>query len=727
MDRCNANHRDRRDIDRGDQPSNSYEADINIVDSNAKLAIALDQALHEKEILEQELQAIYRSRSWKVTMPLRRSLQASRWIRWQTIAWLRIGLNEGRALGRRLPAPIKRLLYPLVSITRSLPQRAFQKQNIAHLQSMSERRLEEVSHWIEEGSLTTKACHPSSAEEASTWPIITISLVTYNSEKWLEGLFNSLFSQDYPTSRIEVIIVDNGSQDGTIDLINKLISSQGYLFSDFQLHQRPNLGFGAAHNWAAKYANGDFILITNPDLEFDKPSISRCVRLAVNDSQDIASWELRQRPFEHPKHYDPVSWETHWSSHACILIRRTVFEKLGGHDERIFLYGEDVEFSFRCREAGYRLRYCPTATVAHYTYEQAHQIKPAQYLGSTRANLYLRLRYGNWLAQLSGIFLAGASLTRKQPFDGTRKALLSEFFQLAKQYPEIIKERKNKRYKNIGVFRNLDYELTRHGAFIEVPPPALDEKNSPLVSIITRTYQGRDWLLQQAGLSVFQQTYPSIEWIVIEDGGNSCKDIVDKLDIKAPCSVVYASQEKLGRSAAGNLGLSLAQGHWCLFLDDDDLLYSDHVEALVNQLTATPWACAAYSLAWDVKCDISSDNKSILETAYIQHTDLIQPHDASVLAERNYFPIQAVLFERRLYLERGGFHAGFDQLEDWNLWRRYAENETFQLVKKTTSLYRTPADTARSSNRQALLDQAYQQVKSKTDFELGKKEFKDVD
>ena len=82
--------------------------------------------------------------------------------------------------------------------------------------------------------------------------------------------------------------------------------------------------------------------------------------IADRDS-NVASWELRQAFSEMPKYYDPVTLETNWSSHACILIKREVYEKVGGYDKNIFMYAEDVEFSYRLRSQGYVLNntsYC---------------------------------------------------------------------------------------------------------------------------------------------------------------------------------------------------------------------------------------------------------------------------------------------------------------------------------------------------------------------------------
>ena len=682
----------------------------------------------ENSDLREQLIAMERSRSWRVTAPMRRGVFVARHARWKFSASVRTsvdysrlafhhGYQQARSKARHLPAPIKRVLRPIVDILRNFGSRFTEPHNIHMLNQLAEKRKLDESFLIKRGGLSRKASNND--ESHLTLPLITISLVTYNSSRWLNALFNSIQSQTYPLERIKVAIVDNGSNDDTLDVIASLKESIGSQFASFELHQRPNLGFGAAHNWAVNHSQGEYALITNPDLEFDPDAISRVVSIARTDESNVACWELRQRPYEHPKHYDPVTWETHWSSHACILIRRSAFDQINGYDERIFLYGEDVEFSFRMREAGFRLRYCPCATVAHYTYEEAHQVKPAQYLGSTRANLYLRLRYGTLSARIATVGLAVASIARPQPFDGARQRLIKEYVALLKQLPSLRRERKQAGNKSVGVFRGLDYELTREGAFIASDTAVESLSSKPLVTIITRTYQGRDWLLRQAGLSVLNQTYRSIEWVVVEDGGTHCAHTVEKLALNADIPVRYFSQDKLGRSAAGNLGLEKAQGEWCLFLDDDDLLYADHLELLVRTaMDCEEPQAAVYSLAWDVVCDVDKEKQHINELLYQTHGQHRLPFSPQRLANENFFSIQAIMFRRALYEEHGGFNEALDQLEDWNLWRRYAHGRSFQLVEKTTSLYRTPANLATRQQRQLALDNAYHDVKRSTDQEL---------
>jgi glycosyltransferase involved in cell wall biosynthesis len=233
--------------------------------------------------------------------------------------------------------------------------------------------------------------------------------------------------------------------------------------------------------------------------------------------------------------------------------------------------------------------------------------------------------------------------------------------------------------------------MARPGAFIE--SHRLEEESLPLVSIITRTYQGRELLVRQALLSVAHQTYPSIEHIVVQDGGDSMHEVTEGIAKLTGRDIKFIGLKKCGRSAIGNAGLSAAKGKWCLFLDDDDLLFCDHIETLVDAIKKDPNVVASYSLAWEIKTDLIANNSSI--TGYTEvisdiPTVIKQTFSQKILSDTNYLPIQSVLFERNLFETRGGFDEDLDALEDWLLWNRYAKDNSFAYVEKCTSMYRTP-------------------------------------
>ena len=116
----------------------------------------------------------------------------------------------------------------------------------------------------------------------------------------------------------------------------------------------------------------------------------------------------------------------------------------------------------------------------------------------------------------------------------------------------------------------------------------------PLVSVIVRT-RNRPHLLEEALQSVALQSYPNVELVVINDGGQDVGDLVQGY---APAPVACATSHQ--RRAGGGPppptpGLQAAGGDYLLFLDDDDLIDADHISGLVQALQDNPDALAAYA------------------------------------------------------------------------------------------------------------------------------------
>ncbi|MDR3490298.1 MAG: glycosyltransferase [Bradyrhizobium sp.] len=218
-------------------------------------------------------------------------------------------------------------------------------------------------------------------------------------------------------------------------------------------------------------------------------------------------------------------------------------------------------------------------------------------------------------------------------------------------------------------------------------------------------------MLRQAMLSVAGQIYRHIEHLIVEDGGNEAEAVVRGFG-NPGYPVHYLPQAKIGRSRAGNCGLEAAAGELVVFLDDDDLLFADHIETLVAALAADPGAVAAYSLAWDVPTTMRDRAAGQCEEGeFIHHDFMAREVDFAALLVQNYFPMQSVLFRRDLFLTRGGLDPTLDALENWDLWLRYVRGNRFAYVPKTTSLYRTPAGAAAAAKRTHILDKAYHRVR----------------
>ncbi|HEX6634057.1 MAG TPA: glycosyltransferase family 2 protein [Usitatibacter sp.] len=535
---------------------------------------------------------------------------------------------------------------------------------------------------------------------------VDVAIVAYRPDMALLGRL--LASLAEPCARPLVrnlFIQDNGDDPATTEAIAGLANaSAASAFARIEVHASgANVGYGRAHNAALARGEAPFALVLNQDCVLEPGVLERLVDAAIASPADVAAWELRQVPYEHPKAYDPATLETSWVSGAAFLVRRAAFEAVGGFDPRIFMYGEDVDLSWRLRAAGWRLAYQPKLAVVHETYREAAEVKPLQVFGGVLTNLCLRARYGGLLRTLQGLAMLAAEIAAPATFPGRRRGLARAGLAFLARWPAFAGTRVRPTARFVPQFNGWSYETRRDGAFQRFASAREEPRRAtPRVSILIRTV-GRPGRLREALASCANQTWPNLEVVVLEDGEPRSRDAVeefrDRLDIR-----YRATGHRVGRARAGNLALAEATGEWLNFLDDDDLLFADHVEVLVDAVTRHG-AAGAYGLAWETHAAFDAASGAFHEVMHV--TRHRHPFDRLTLWHHNFLPIQAVLFHRRLYERHGGFAEDMDQLEDWNLWTRYTLEDDFVMVEKTTSKYRVPAEASVAAERQALLDRAY--------------------
>ena len=304
---------------------------------------------------------------------------------------------------------------------------------------------------------------------------------------------------------------------------------------------------------------------------------------------------------------------------------------------------------------------------------------------------------------LAVITMSFSALLAKQVFPDSRRLIFMKIMKLLLNLPKALLSRK--KTSAFFPFYHWEFDYHRLGAYVEGLPIPTEQA---LVSIITRTYKGRDHLLKQALFSAAHQTWNNLELVVVEDGTETLGELIQEVAQVTQRPIKYVINHERGRSNAGNLGLSTATGDWCVFLDDDDLLYPEHVEILANALLENPQAVASYSPALEVSTKHA--NHEYQEMGHTLHPFLLKEFSYETLTSHNLMAIQSVLFKRQLFLDRGGFDTDVDYLEDWLLWLRYAFKNTFIFVPKVTSLFRVPADPQVWDKRKQSLDGALESV-----------------
>jgi GT2 family glycosyltransferase len=218
---------------------------------------------------------------------------------------------------------------------------------------------------------------------SDTPPHISVIIVTWNSSAHLARCLDCLTAQTI--NNFEIIIVDNGSTDGTID---RLEGRWPRLTLRIE-HNDSNLGFAVANNIGARLARGQWLALLNADA-FPEPNWLEQLIFAGQKNPEFTFFSSRQVQFKHPElldgagdeyHVSGLAWRRYYDHReneygvkleevfsacaAAALYLREDFLKVDGFDEDYFSYFEDVDLSFRLRLAGGRCLYVPDAVIHH--------------------------------------------------------------------------------------------------------------------------------------------------------------------------------------------------------------------------------------------------------------------------------------------------------------------------------------------------------------------------
>ncbi len=232
---------------------------------------------------------------------------------------------------------------------------------------------------------------------------LSFVILTWNSEKYIQRCLNSIFSAFMESSvSYELLIVDNGSKDGTPHILREFEAQ----FPDIvQLNLLPNnLGTTRSRNLAIKKTKGEFVCILDSDVEIIKGTIERLMLpMKKNPSIALSAPKLNYANGRHQKTTDvfPTIFrkiaryfflrqmerkeetstilnapaEVDYAISAFWIIKRSIFNKIGLFDENIFYSPEDVDFCLRLRKAGYRIIYNPLIVSIHHTQELSRGLK----------------------------------------------------------------------------------------------------------------------------------------------------------------------------------------------------------------------------------------------------------------------------------------------------------------------------------------------------------------
>ena len=184
-------------------------------------------------------------------------------------------------------------------------------------------------------------------------PKISIVTPSLNQGKYLEDAILSVLNQDYP--HLEYIIIDGGSKDGTMEIVNKYRDKIAAVVSE------PDQGIYDAMNKGVRLASGEWVAHLHADDEYLPGALATVARqAAAGDADVLCGWIVkRERTGEVVYHCDPSRLPAEMTvNHAATFVRRGTFERHGGFD-MAFPNAMDYEFFLRLHAAGARFRVIP--------------------------------------------------------------------------------------------------------------------------------------------------------------------------------------------------------------------------------------------------------------------------------------------------------------------------------------------------------------------------------
>ncbi|MBI4250568.1 glycosyltransferase [Candidatus Uhrbacteria bacterium] len=256
---------------------------------------------------------------------------------------------------------------------------------------------------------------------------LSIIIVSWNVAKQLEQCLASIFAIRSSALPLEVIVIDNASSDGTVEIVKSR-------FPDIVLiANAENRGFGAACNQGIQIAQGEYICFLNPDTEVNKNALQTLVDyldsnrgtalVAPRITYPDGSMQRSIRRFPTPaallaiffkldrvlplfpalrnyfaKDFDySRTQEVDQPMGACLMVRKATLDAVGVFDERFFIWFEEVDLCKRIQEAGYKIVYVADATILHH---QAKSFKKQDLLTRqknfyTSARAYLNKHYSH--------------------------------------------------------------------------------------------------------------------------------------------------------------------------------------------------------------------------------------------------------------------------------------------------------------------------------------------
>jgi len=217
-------------------------------------------------------------------------------------------------------------------------------------------------------------------------PFVIVLILSYNGKHLLEDSISSYLANDYPN--FEIVVIDNGSTDGTKEWVAKNYPDV------FVLRTENNLGYSGGFNFGLDYAfnkkNADYVLITNNDVKADSKVISELVKVAETDPMigfvtgKVYYYDMPDTLQTVGYNTDPIMWvkghkgqkqkdvgqfdtieELELSDDIFMLVTNNLYNAVGGYNTEFKFQGEQMDWQIRAKKIGFKIFYTPSAKIWH--------------------------------------------------------------------------------------------------------------------------------------------------------------------------------------------------------------------------------------------------------------------------------------------------------------------------------------------------------------------------
>ncbi len=269
---------------------------------------------------------------------------------------------------------------------------------------------------------------------------LDVVIVSYRCEDLLRDCLASL-REHAPKAPMTVFVVDNASNDGTVDMVREEFPEARLIASD------ENVGFSAANNMAIRQGGAPYVLVLNPDTRMTPGTLDRLLEL-MDERRDVGicgcRLELEDGTFDHAAKRSfptPLGALAHftgigrWSrapkalaqyrapevdegpvdavNGAFMLMRRRMLDEVGLFDEGYWMYMEDLDLCYRAKQAGWITWYAPAAFVIHVKHGSSGARRPPRLVYAFHRGMYrfYRLHYaGKHSHMMRGCIYLGIGL-----------------------------------------------------------------------------------------------------------------------------------------------------------------------------------------------------------------------------------------------------------------------------------------------------------------------------